>query len=73
SLVLAIPLSAIAAYNAHLPGLLVTWAGGNPVLLGIQNVTVRVISAFAEDLGVLLPYGQDGGNLLQHHCFVGGG
>ncbi|MEU1821747.1 hypothetical protein [Streptomyces abikoensis] len=27
SLVLAIPLSAIAAYNAHLPGLLVTWAG----------------------------------------------
>ncbi|MFD8998113.1 hypothetical protein [Streptomyces abikoensis] len=27
SLVLAIPLSAIAAYNAHLAGLLVTWAG----------------------------------------------
>lgn len=27
SLVLAVPLSAIGAVNAHLPGLLVTWAG----------------------------------------------
>ncbi|MEU9991932.1 hypothetical protein ACFZCP_06505 [Streptomyces sp. NPDC007971] len=34
SLVLAIPLSAIGAYNAHLAGLLVTWAG----IVGVNAV-----------------------------------
>ncbi|MFE0103194.1 hypothetical protein [Streptomyces sp. NPDC059009] len=34
SLILAIPLSAIAAVNAHLPGLLVTWVG----IVGVNAV-----------------------------------
>ncbi|MFI9239451.1 hypothetical protein [Streptomyces cinnamoneus] len=34
SLVLAVPLSAIGAVNAHLPGLLVTWAG----IVGVNAV-----------------------------------
>jgi len=44
TLVLAIPLSAIAATNAHLPGLLVTWAG---------IVGVNTIHAFRNTPGLL--------------------